>query len=38
MNRIMVTRKWLEAGLHLAIGSDAPQPRFITRKLHLQAQ
>ena len=28
MNRIMVTREWLEAGVHLAIGSDAPSTPF----------
>jgi len=28
MDRIMVTREWLEAGLHLAIGSDAPSTPF----------
>jgi len=28
MNRIMVTKEWLEAGLHLTIGSDAPSTPF----------
>ena len=28
MERIMVTREWLEAGVHLAIGSDAPSTPF----------
>lgn len=28
MNRIMVTREWLDAGVHLAIGSDAPSTPF----------
>jgi len=28
MERIMVTREWLEAGVHLALGSDAPSTPF----------
>ena len=28
MERIMVTREWLETGVHLAIGSDAPSTPF----------
>jgi len=28
MARIMVTREWLESGVHLAIGSDAPSTPF----------
>jgi predicted amidohydrolase YtcJ len=28
MERIMVTREWLDAGIHLAIGSDAPSTPF----------
>ena len=28
MNRMIVTKEWLEAGVHLAIGSDAPSTPF----------
>ena len=28
LSRIMVTREWLDAGVHLAIGSDAPSTPF----------
>jgi len=28
MDRIMVTKEWLEAGVHMAIGSDAPSTPF----------
>jgi predicted amidohydrolase YtcJ len=28
MERIMVTREWLESGVHLALGSDAPSTPF----------
>lgn len=28
MNRVMVTREWLDSGVHLAIGSDAPSTPF----------
>ena len=28
MSRIMVTREWLESGVHLAIGSDAPSTPY----------
>jgi predicted amidohydrolase YtcJ len=28
MERIMVTKEWLEAGVHLALGSDAPSTPF----------
>jgi predicted amidohydrolase YtcJ len=28
MDRIMVTKEWLEAGVHLTIGSDAPSTPF----------
>ena len=28
MDRIMVTKEWLEAGLHMTIGSDAPSTPF----------
>lgn len=28
MQRIMVTREWIESGVHLAIGSDAPSTPF----------
>jgi len=28
MDRMMVTKEWLEAGVHLAIGSDAPSTPF----------
>jgi len=28
MDRIMVTREWIESGVHLAIGSDAPSTPF----------
>ena len=28
MHRMMVTKEWLEAGVHLAIGSDAPSTPF----------
>ena len=28
MHRMMVTKEWLEAGVHMAIGSDAPSTPF----------
>jgi predicted amidohydrolase YtcJ len=28
MNRMMVTKEWMEAGVHMAIGSDAPSTPF----------
>ncbi|MBN1303598.1 MAG: amidohydrolase [Anaerolineales bacterium] len=35
MDRIMVTREWLEAGLHLTIGSDAPSTPFFNPQASL---
>ena len=35
MSRIMVTREWLDSGVHLAIGSDAPSTPFYSPQASL---